>query len=52
MNKIEKIIEFAEKHGATIDRTKKAKQKKSEINTTAKQRDLVIEIATDLGYLE
>lgn len=52
MTPTEKLIGFAEKHGATLKKDGKPKQKASEIATAAKQKDLIIRIATDLGYLE
>lgn len=46
-----KIKKFAEKHGVVVVEKVKVKQKKADI-TTAKQKDLVIEMAQDLGYIE
>lgn len=48
----QKVKIFAEKHGAKITKPGKMKQKKSDISNTAKQKDLLIQLATDLGYLE
>ena len=47
----EKIKKFAEKHGAVVVEKVRVKQKKADV-TTAKQKDLVIEMAQDLGYVE
>lgn len=51
MTKHEKLVKFAEKHGVALTTKTKAKLKKADIST-AKQKDLLIEIAQDLGYVE
>jgi hypothetical protein len=48
----EKLVKFAAKHGSTLTPKAKVKVKKSDISTAAKQKDLIIQIAQDLGYLE
>jgi hypothetical protein len=52
MTPTEKIIVFAEKHGAKMKKNEKQKQKALKISTATKLKELVIKIATDLGYLE
>jgi len=47
----ERLKKFAEKHGAILTPKVKVKVKKADV-TTAKQKDLIIEIAQDLGYVE
>lgn len=46
-----KIKKFAEKHGATLPEKQKIRIKKADV-TTAKQKDLLIQIAKDLGYVD
>ena len=48
----QKVKKFAEKHGAKITRPEKVKLKKADISTAAKQKDLLIQVASDLGYIE
>jgi hypothetical protein len=50
MNSLKTIENFAQKHGLKL---KPAKEKQSplNINSSAKQKELLIKIATDLGYL-
>lgn len=45
------IEKFAEKHGLKL-KAKREKGKPSSINSAAKQKELLITIATDLGYLK
>jgi hypothetical protein len=47
----EKLKKFAEKQGLVVSTKVKVKLKKADV-TTAKQKDLLIEIAQDLGYVE
>jgi len=49
---VDKLIEFAEKHGAKLKKEAKEKQNASDISTAAKQKELLLRIATDLGYLQ
>lgn len=46
-----RIEKFAEKHGLKL-KAKREKEKTSIINSAAKQKELLITIATDLGYLK
>lgn len=52
MTNHEKLVKFAEKHGSTLTPKTKVKVKKADVSTAAKQKDLILQIASDLGYLE
>ena len=45
------IEKFAEKNGLKL-KPKREKESPSNINSSAKQKELLIKIATDLGYLK
>lgn len=45
------IEKFAKKHGLKL-KPKREKENSSNINSAAKQKELLITIATDLGYLK
>jgi len=45
------IEKFAEKHGLKL-KAKREREKTSSIISAAKQKELLINIATDLGYLK
>ena len=52
MNAHGKLKKFAKKHGLELKKTKKVKANKTKINSTKKHNELLITIATDLGYIE
>lgn len=49
---IDKLREFAGKHGVTVAVKEKTKVKEADVSTAAKQKDLVLQMAKDLGYVE
>lgn len=51
MTAIEKIIKYASKRGVTINEAKEIKEEKA-ISSTAKQKELLLTIARDLGYVK
>lgn len=48
---MEKIKKFAEKHGIALKPSKK-KELTANINSTTKEKELLLKITKDLGYLE
>ena len=48
---MEKIKKFAEKHGIVL-KPEKVIDSPANINSAAKQKELLLKIATDLGYLK
>lgn len=51
MTATEKLKAFAEKKGIIL-KPEKVKESPANINSAAKQKELLLKIATDLGYLE
>lgn len=47
-----KIEKYLEKRGVKVAVKIKAAQKKADIGSAAKQKELLITIATDLGYIQ
>jgi hypothetical protein len=52
MTPAKKIEKYLEKRGVKVNAKLKAAQKKADISTTAKQKELLIAIAADLGYIQ
>ena len=51
MNAAQKIEKYVVKRGFILNEKGKIKQKASDISTAAKQKDLLITIASALGYI-
>jgi hypothetical protein len=52
MTAIERIMKFAGKRQIEIRNKAKEKSKAADISNAAKQKELLLKIATDLGYVE
>lgn len=52
MTPTEKIEKYLIKRGVTFEEKSKVKQKTSHISTAAKQKELLLTIAADLGYIQ